>query len=155
MLTRPQAGIEPRFPFGFGLSYTTFSYANLQVSGTTTGGTRQAIAQAGASLDPWLHDPVVTISFTLTNTGSKAGTEVPQLYTSPPASAGQAPLNLKGFDAVYLGAGESKTVTFQLSRYDLSVWDAAAQGWRKPDGAFTFSVGASSRDFRLSGSIPL
>ena len=153
MLTRPQAGIEPRFPFGFGLSYTTFSYANLQVSGTTTGGTRQATAQAGASLDPWLHDPVVTISFTLTNTGSKAGTEVPQLYTSPPASAGQAPLNLKGFDAVYLGAGESKTVTFQLSRYDLSVWDVVSQSWQVATGVTGLSVGASSRDIKLKGSI--
>ena len=50
---------------------------------------------------------------------------------------------------------QSETVTLKLSRYDLSVWDVVAQGWRKPEGQFTFSVGASSRDFRLKGSIPV
>ena len=54
-----------------------------------------------------------------------------------------------------LQPGQSKSVTLTLSRYDLSVWDPVAQGWRKPSGKFTFSVGASSRDFRLEGSIPV
>ena len=147
-----QNNIEPRFEFGFGLSYTTFSYSNLRISGSTAGGTRQALGP-GSSLDPWLHDPVVTISFTLTNNGSKAGTEVPQLYTSPPASAGQAPLNLKGFDAVFLQPGESKTVTFELSRYDFSVWDVPSQSWQIASGVTGLSVGASSRDIKLKGSI--
>ena len=71
------------------------------------------------------------------------------------ASASEPPSVLRGFADVLLYPGQSKTVTLTLSRYDLSIWDSAAQGWRKPDGAFTFSVGASSRDFRLSGSIPL
>ena len=54
-----------------------------------------------------------------------------------------------------LEPGETKAVTITLSRYDLSIWDVVAQGWRKPEGEFTFSVGASSRDFRLTGTIPL
>ncbi|KAI0735313.1 beta-glucosidase [Earliella scabrosa] len=145
-------GIEPRFPFGHGLSYTTFSYSNLKVSGSTAGGSRQAPGP-GSSLDPWLHEPVVTVSFTLKNTGARAGTEVPQLYTTPPASAQSAPLNLKGFDAVYLGPGESKTVSFELSRYDFSVWDVVSQSWQIPAGTTGISVGASSRDLKLKGSI--
>ncbi|KAH9857905.1 beta-glucosidase [Lenzites betulinus] len=144
--------ITPRFEFGFGLSYTTFSYANLKVSGSTAGGTRQATGP-GSALDPWLHDPVVTVSFTLTNTGSRAGTEVPQLYTSPPASAGMAPYNLKGFDAIFLAPGQSKTVSFELSRYDFSFWNVAAQRWDIAQGVTGLSVGASSRDLKLKGSI--
>ena len=81
--------------------------------------------------------------------------QIPQLYLHFPSSAGEPPSVLRGFTDVLLGAGQSETVTITLSRYDLSVWDVVAQGWRKPDGAFTFSVGASSRDFRLKGSIPL
>ena len=100
-----------------------------------------------------LHDSVVTVSFTLTNTGSRAGTEIPQLYTTPPASAAQAPLNLKGFDAVYLAPGESKTVTFDLSRYDFSYWDVISQSWQIAKGTTGLSVGASSRNIKLKGSI--
>ncbi|EJF66578.1 beta-glucosidase [Dichomitus squalens LYAD-421 SS1] len=144
--------IEPRFEFGFGLSYTTFAYSDLAISGSTAGGSRQALGP-GSSLDPWLHDPVVNVSFTVTNTGSKAGTEVVQLYTSPPASANQAPNNLKGFDAVFLNPGESKTVTLQLSRYDFSVWDVVSQSWQIATGETGISVGASSRDLRLKSSI--
>ena len=62
---------------------------------------------------------------------------------------------LRGFADVLLAPGARETVTLTLSRYDLSTWDAVAQGWRKPSGKFTFSVGASSRDFRLKGSIPV
>ncbi|KAM5538168.1 hypothetical protein V8D89_008055 [Ganoderma adspersum] len=146
------ANIEPRFEFGFGLSYTTFSYSNLKINGSTAGGSRQSLGP-GSSLDPWLHDPVVTVSFTLTNTGAKAGTEVPQLYTSPPASAKQAPNNLKGFDAIFLQPGQSKTVTFELSRYDFSYWDVVSQSWQIATGQTGISVGSSSRNLKLKGSI--
>ncbi|RDX56051.1 beta-glucosidase [Lentinus brumalis] len=147
-----QANIAPRFEFGFGLSYTTFDYSGLKISGSTSGGTRQPIGP-GAALDPWLHDPVVTVTFTVTNNGTVAGTEIPQLYTSPPASAKTAPFNLKGFDSIFLAPGESTTVTMTLSRLDFSVWDVVSQSWQIPSGATGISVGASSRDLRLKGSL--
>ncbi|KAI0762813.1 beta-glucosidase [Fomes fomentarius] len=147
-----QANIAPRFEFGFGLSYTTFDYSNLKITGSTTGGARQPNGP-GAALDPWLHDPVVTVSFTLANNGTVAGTEIPQLYTSPPASAKSAPFNLKGFDAVFLAPGESTTVSLKLSRLDFSVWDVVSQSWQIPSGVTGVSVGASSRDLRLKGSV--
>ncbi|CAL1696581.1 unnamed protein product [Somion occarium] len=146
------ANVTPRFEFGFGLSYTTFSYSDLSITGSTSGGTRQPIGP-GAALDPWLHDPVVTVSFALSNNGTVAGTEVPQLYLSPPASAKSAPSNLKGFDSVFLAPGQSKTISFSLSRYDFSVWDVPTQSWQIPSGSTGISVGASSRDLRLKGSI--
>ena len=81
--------------------------------------------------------------------------QIPQLYIHHPTTAGEPPSVLKGFDAVAVKAGQSKTVTLTLSRYDLSIWDVVAQGWKKPDGKITFSVGASSRDFSLQGTTPL
>lgn len=79
--------------------------------------------------------------------------QTPQLYTSPPASAKSAPFNLKGFDNVFLNPGQSETVSFNLSRYDLSTWNTVTQRWEIPQGTTGVSVGASSRDRRLTGSI--
>ncbi|KAJ6584239.1 glycosyl hydrolase family 3 C-terminal domain-containing protein [Mycena sp. CBHHK59/15] len=105
-----QAGITPRFEFGFGLSYTTFVYSGLTISGSTSGGTRQT--GPGSALDPWLHDAVVTVTFTVQNSGTVSGNEVPQLYLTFPASANSAPKNLKGFDSVFVGAGQSVAVWY-------------------------------------------
>ena len=77
------------------------------------------------------------------------------MYVHFPEGAGEPPSVLRGFADVLLAPGARETVTLTLSRYDLSTWDAVAQGWRKPDGNITFSVGASSRDFRLEGSITI
>lgn len=96
---------------------------------------------------------MVSVSFTLKNNGTVDGTEVPQLYLSPPASAKSAPVNLKGFDSIFLPAGASTTVTIELSRYSFSVWDVVSQNWQIPSGVTGVSVGASSRDLRLKGSI--
>ncbi|KAG5652918.1 hypothetical protein H0H81_003118 [Sphagnurus paluster] len=141
--------IAPRFEFGFGLSYTTFAYSGLTISGSTVGGT----APTGSALDPWLHTKVLTVTFTIKNSGAVGGHEIPQLYTTPPASANSPPKNLKGFDSVYIDPGQSKTVTIQLSRYDLSIWDVVAQRWRVPTGSHGISIGASSRDIRLTGTV--
>ncbi|KAF7371297.1 Beta-glucosidase [Mycena sanguinolenta] len=146
-----QAGIAPRFEFGFGLSYTTFVYSGLTISGSTAGGTRQS--GPGSSLDPWLHTPVVTVSFTLQNNGTVAGNEVPQLYLTFPASANTAPKNLKGFDSVFVGAGQSVSVSMTLSRFDFSTWNVVTQRWEIATGTTTISIGASSRDIRLTGTI--
>ncbi|RPD58564.1 glycoside hydrolase [Lentinus tigrinus ALCF2SS1-6] len=159
--------IEPRFEFGFGLSYTNFSYSDLTIRAVHhTDHTSAALEAAwadgeaspnveGGSTAIWLHRPAFEVSFTVANTGKVKGGEIPQLYLHFPSSAGEPPSVLRGFADVLLNPGQSKALTITLSRYDLSVWDAGAQGWRKPDGQFTFSVGASSRDFRLKGSVPL
>ncbi|KAJ7491335.1 beta-glucosidase [Mycena galericulata] len=146
-----QAGIAPRFEFGFGLSYTTFAYSGLTISGSTAGGSRQS--GPGSSLDPWLHDPVVTVSFTVENNGTVAGNEVPQLYLTFPAAANTAPKNLKGFDNVFIGAGQSVSVSMTLSRFDFSTWNVVTQSWEIATGTTTISIGASSRDIRLTGTI--
>ncbi|KAL4268064.1 glycosyl hydrolase 3 family protein [Pleurotus pulmonarius] len=146
-----QANIAPRFEFGFGLSYTTFTYASLAISGSI--GTGTAPSGPGSSLDPWLHEKVITVTFSLTNSGSVAGHEIPQLYITLPASAQSAPLSLKGFDSIFLAPNQSKTVTIELSRFDLSTWNVAAQRWQIPSGSIGVSVGASSRDIRLTGTI--
>ncbi|KAG6849373.1 hypothetical protein H0H93_008977 [Arthromyces matolae] len=155
--------ITPRFEFGFGLSYTTYSYSGLKVSTISeTDNTQADLISAwnagkaspiseGSSAALW---PAYSVSFSVKNTGSLYGGEIPQLYLNMPASAGEPPSILRGFTHVELQPGESKTVTINLSRYDLSIWDVVAQGWRKPSGTIKFTVGASSRDGRLHGKIP-
>lgn len=80
--------------------------------------------------------------------------QVPQLYIHHSPSAGEPPSVLKGFTNVVVSPGQTTSASITLSRYDLSIWDVVRQGWAKPEGTMTFSVGASSRDFRLNGTIP-
>ncbi|KAK7681535.1 hypothetical protein QCA50_015267 [Cerrena zonata] len=161
------ANIEPRFEFGFGLSYTTFKYSALSVSplghsdktsanleANWAAGKPTPIAE-GSSTAIWLHRPAVQVKFIVTNTGKVAGGEIPQLYLQHPASAGEPPAILKGFSDTFLQPGQSKTVTINLSRYDLSIWDTVGQGWARPKGTIKFTVGQSSRKFLLNGVIPI
>ncbi|CAE6484671.1 unnamed protein product [Rhizoctonia solani] len=153
--------IEPRYEFGFGLSYTTFEYSSLKVSRANDALTKELIwwdggvsgNKTGASIETWLHDPLFKVSFTVKNTGKVAGSEVPQLYISPSAATNEPPNVLRGFDKVQLNPGQSKSVDMILSRYDLSIWDVARQGWARMNGSVGVWVGSSSRDQRLKGSI--
>ncbi|CAA7270033.1 unnamed protein product [Cyclocybe aegerita] len=160
--------IAPRFEFGFGLSYTKFSYGSLllnKINNAVSAAEQPLVAAwekgeatpvaVGSSRAAWLHVPAYRATFSVRNTGSVAGSEIPQLYLHFPTSAGEPPSVLRGFTDVELRPGEQKTVTITLSRYDLSVWDTERQGWRKPEGEFGVTVGASSRDARLKGSVPL
>jgi beta-glucosidase len=123
-------GIEPAFPFGHGLSYTTFALRGL------------VVAARGSR-----------ISLSVTNTGSVDGQEVVQLYLTFPAAAGEPPQQLKRFEKVELKAGASRTVTFVLNLRDLSMWDTGTHAWTKVVGSFGVTVGTSSRDHKaLKGS---
>ncbi|KAI9457434.1 beta-glucosidase [Lactarius psammicola] len=161
------ANIAPRYEFGFGLSYTTFKYSDLSITKVTGGSDQDKSLEAnwaagkpspqvvGSSTALWLHRPAFGVSFTVKNTGAVAGTEIPQVYLHFPARAGEPPSVLRGFTDVDLKPGQAQTVTITLSRYDLSIWDVVSQSWLRPAGSYSLSVGASSRDFRLKGKIPL
>jgi beta-glucosidase len=146
-----KANITPRFEFGFGLSYTNFTYSALAVAGTPTSGLATGPKGPGGPTDLW--DTVATVTVNVANSGKVAGAEVPQLYLAYPAAAGAAPKQLRGFTKLKMAAGASATATFKLRRRDLSVWDTAAKGWSVPKGEFGVLVGASSRDVRVQGKI--
>ncbi|KAJ6260070.1 putative beta-glucosidase L [Drechslerella dactyloides] len=130
-------GISPRYEFGFGLSYTTFSYTNLAISYTsTTTGPITSTSNAPGGY-PALYEPVATITARVTNTGSVTGAEVAQLYIGLPSTAPSTPpKQLRGFQKLKLAAGASGTVTFVLKRKDLAYWDVSRQLWVVPTGNF-------------------
>jgi beta-glucosidase len=125
-------GIEPLFPFGFGLSYTTFQYSKLQITPTTTDGGKE-----------------IRIRFTLTNTGAVAGTEVAQAYVTLPNSTGEPSKRLVGWSNVALQPGETKHVEITLNASDLATrhllqyWNNGTGAWSTADGSYTITVGGS------------
>jgi beta-glucosidase len=123
-------GLTPAFPFGHGLSYTTFRYSGLTASSTS-------------------------VQVTVANTGTRAGTAVPQLYLGLP-SAGvdvpQPPRQLKGYAKVALAPGQSKRVTFPLTSRSLAYWNQGAKAWKVAGGCYKVMVGGSERDIAQTGS---
>lgn len=129
--------VEPLFPFGFGLSYTTFSYNDLETTSVSPDGT-------------------FSVSFTITNTGNFDGSESAQVYISDPASALPRPVKeLKGFTKVTLKAGESTKASVALDREALGYFDERRKAWVAEKGVFEVLVGASSRDIRLKSEVEL
>ncbi|KAI1337486.1 glycoside hydrolase superfamily [Xylariaceae sp. FL0016] len=146
--------IEPRYEFGFGLSYTTFEYgsdATVKMSGKRTGGYATGARAVGGREDLW--DVVATVTATVSNTGSVAGAEVAQLYVAFPDAADEPVRQLRGFDKVTIQPGKSATVSFDLKRRDLSIWDTGAQNWKMESGDYSLFVGASSRDLQANATI--
>ncbi|HEX2857768.1 MAG TPA: glycoside hydrolase family 3 N-terminal domain-containing protein [Propionibacteriaceae bacterium] len=126
---------EVAFPFGHGLSYTTFAYSDLSVGSTASG---------------------VRLEVTVTNTGDRAGREVVQAYVSVDrSSVVRAPRELKGFADVTLDPGESRRVGIDIPMDDLAYWSVRDHRWVVEAGSYTVAVGASSRDLRLSAAVDL
>ena len=124
--------IEPLFPFGFGLGYTEFEYANLATSAST-----------------YRSGEAVQVTLDLTNTGARRGTEVVQLYVHDPDSSWLRPeQELKAFAKQSLDPGESQRIVFELDERALSFFDPAQNAWVAEPGVFEIRVGASSRDIR-------
>ncbi len=125
--------VEPQFSFGFGLSYTTFTYSNLKLS-------PGAITADGSA----------EVSLEVRNTGSRTGAEVVQLYVHDGHSRVDRPSHeLKGFRRIELKPGESQIVKFRLDRSAFSYWDSGSHQWMADPGEFEIQLGASSRDIRL------
>lgn len=130
--------VKPLFPFGYGLSYTTFSYSGLNV---------QVADRKKAD---------VTVRFSVRNDGTREGAEVVQLYVSDPESGEPRPLKeLKGFEKVNLKPGETKTVTLKLTRDDFMYFSGKKRKWTFEKGDYVIRVGASSQDIRLEQTIRL
>jgi beta-glucosidase len=126
--------LEPLFPFGYGLSYTTYEYSRLE------------IAQGEDGFD---------VSFTVRNTGPMAGAEVAQVYLGPPADppVPMEPQRLVGFQRIALSAGAERRVTIHVGRRELAYWSTARHTWAAASGRRAVHVGSSSRDIRLRGDL--
>ena len=124
---------EVLFPFGYGLSYTTYSYSALDL-------------QPGDTL---------TATFTVKNTGQRAGEEIAQVYASLPDSAGEPPRRLVGWAKLSLAAGESKQATVKIDSKLLKVFDEQSESWKLVPGTYVLSAGSSSRDLPLQKTIKL
>jgi beta-glucosidase len=124
----------PLFPFGFGLSYTTFKMSNLTIE---------------SAADKF------TVEGTVRNSGRRPGAEVVQIYLGYPESAREPPWQLKGFERIALAPGEMQRFRFIVSRSDLAVWDDEHRHWFLPSGRFQIGVGSSSRDIAQRASIDL
>jgi beta-glucosidase len=121
------------FPFGFGLSYTSYSYSHLAVKSGDT----------------------LTVSFTVTNAGQRAGTEIAEIYASLPASAGEPPKRLIGWTRIELGPGESKEASVSIPHDRLTIFDEGTNDWKLSPGAYTILAGGSSQDLPLHQQITL
>jgi len=128
--------VEPQFPFGYGLSYTSFKYSGLKVAKDGTG--------------------IVTATFTITNTGKVSGGEVAELYVHKEKSAiERAEKELKGFQKVFLQPNETKTVTITLNKDAFQYYNETKKAWDTEAGGYSIQVGGSSRAIQLKGGVSL
>lgn len=130
--------IQPLFPFGYGLSYTSFAFSHLHTTPVVSKGTK-----------------TIRVDFTVTNTGRRAGTEVAQVYLGLPASTGEPPRRLVGFQRVDLQPGQTEHVTITLSpdNHPLAIWDTSSQSWTVANGNYTVYLGDSSGVPNLTSTI--
>jgi len=134
-----KVGIQPLFPFGFGLSYSTFAYSGLKVTRVPQGS-----------------EALVAVTFQIKNTGSRDAAEVAQVYVGDShASVPRPAKELKGFSKISLRPGEQKEVTVFLDRRAFSYYDVAHHAWRAEPGDFAILIGSSSADIHLQGKFSL
>jgi beta-glucosidase len=127
--------LQPLFPFGYGLSYTSFAYSPLQATANGDGS--------------------VTVGFTVRNSGQRQGMDVPQVYVASPAGVFEAPKRLGAFQKVDLAPGASQSVTVQIDPRLLATFDESSHVWRIAPGTYQVLLGASSRDIRQTASVNL
>ncbi len=140
-----QNGTKPLFPFGFGLSYTTFRYGNLAIKPANRG--------TGGDM---LSTPLFDVSFDITNTGTREGADVAQVYVAEShAKIARPPKELKAFVRVNLKPGETQTSSVILDGRAFSYFDAAAKQWRTDPGEFQILVGRSSQEIALHGDVTM
>jgi beta-glucosidase len=119
------------FPFGFGLSYTSYAYSGFSVApGEST-----------------------TVSFTVKNTGERQGSEIAEVYASLPQAAGEPPKRLVAWSRIALAPGESKEVSVPVSRDRLTIYDEASDSWKLIPGKYVIRVGGSSQDLPLQATV--
>jgi beta-glucosidase len=123
---------QPLFPFGYGLSYTTYAYSDLKTDSAQK-----------------------TVSFAVKNTGKRAGTEIAQVYATLPDAAGEPFKRLVGWQRVELAPGESKTVSVTVDPQMISIFDEQKNGWELLPGAYTILAGPSSAETPLKGAFQL
>jgi beta-glucosidase len=145
--------ITPRYEFGFGLSYTSFNYTNLEIKVNNTANTSNypngKVVEGGQS-DLW--DILATVSAQIQNTGQVDGAEAAQLYVGIPGAPAK---QLRGFEKPFINASQSATVSFELTRRDLSIWDVFEQKWLLQNSTYNIFVGSSSRSLPLQGMLSL
>jgi beta-glucosidase len=122
------------FPFGFGLSYTSYAYSGLKVK---------------------VGKEKTTVTFTVKNTGGRPGAEIAEVYAALPAETGEPPKRLVGFSKVKLQAGESKEVTVNVDGAYMSIFDEGSESWKLLPGNYSIMVGGSSQDLPLVEKVTL
>jgi beta-glucosidase len=125
---------QPLFPFGFGLSYTTYAYSGLTAS---------------------VSGKDVTVTFSIKNIGKRAGAEIAQIYASLPAGTGEPPKRLVAFERVGLAPGETKSVSVKLDPWFLSIFNAEKNAWELVPGDYKVLIGGSSQATTLTQAIKI
>ncbi|PNS16199.1 Beta-glucosidase 1 [Sphaceloma murrayae] len=155
-----QRGVSPRFAFGYGLTYSNFTYSSLSISKVAGANTDVLPADRTAPNIPApqgglasLYENIATVTITVANTGSSAAAEVAQLYLGIPNSG--LPKVLRGFEKQLIQPGQSAQFSFPLRRRDLSIWDVSQQQWVLQAGSYNVQVGKSVNEIVLTGSLVL
>jgi len=145
--------ITPQFEFGFGLTYTNFTYSGLRTAMANNGTVVTLAPPKAATLaggNPHLWDVIATVDATVANTGAVAAADVSQLYIGIPGGPAK---QLRGYKKQMIAPGASACVHFDLTRRDLSSWDVVRQQWMLQTGSYKVYVGESVLDIRLTGDI--